>query len=352
VPPTSGTLYRVVFDLLLARLDPETAHRVGAVGLRLLGAVPGMRRALAPRDPVLRIHALGLDLPTPLGVAAGFDKDARLVRPLGALGFGFVEVGTVTARPQQGNPRPRVFRYADRRALVNRMGFPNEGAAAAAERLRRRPASPAVGVNVGKSRAVAIEDAPADYAASVRALVPFADYLVLNVSSPNTPGLRALQAVDALEAIVLAVQAELASLPSSVPLLVKIAPDLGDDELDSIADAAVRLGLAGLIAVNTTLVTDADEPWREAGGLSGAPLRERALAVLERLAARTNGKLVLVSVGGIESAEDVVARLRAGATLVQAYTSFVYGGPLWARRVNRELARLVRAAGLSSVTDL
>lgn len=313
------------------------------------------RRWLAPRDPTLRVRALGLDFASPLGLAAGFDKDATGFAGLAALGFGCVEVGTITAEGQPGNPRPRIFRLARERALVNRMGFPNAGAAAAEARLRGRergPGAPVVGVNIGKTRAA--DDADADYQASVRLLAPHADYLVLNVSSPNTPGLRDLQAVDRLAALIAAVREALAEAPRPVPLLVKIAPDLSDEDLDAIADLAVRERLDGLIATNTTIDRGClREPGAAdaigAGGISGAPLKPRALAVLRRLHARTGGQVTLIAVGGIETADDAWERIRAGATLVQAYTGFVYGGPLWPRRINRGLARRVREAGLGGV---
>ena len=304
------------------------------------------------------MRTLGLDLPSPVGLAAGFDKDGARVDALGALGFGFVEVGTVTAQPQPGNPRPRMFRLPADRALVNRMGFNNAGAQAAAARLEARAGRGGVvtGVNIGKTKVVGAEQAGADYGASAAALAPHAAYLVLNVSSPNTPGLRDLQAVGQLEALVGAVRAQPAT--RGVPLLVKIAPDLADEDVDAIADLALALRLDGLIATNTTIARQGlrSDPATVAaageGGLSGAPLADRSLAVLRRLRDRVGDELVLVSVGGIATAQDVVERLRAGATLVQAYTAFVYGGPLWPRRLHLGLARLVREAGFESVEDL
>jgi dihydroorotate dehydrogenase len=352
-----GLLYRVV----LRRVPAEAAHRGGFGLIRVAGAVPGaawaLGRWLGPRDPVLRVRALGLDFPGPLGLAAGFDKDARGTAGLGALGFGFVEVGTVTARAQPGNDRPRMFRLAADRALVNRMGFNNEGAAAAAGRLRGRGPAPIVGVNIGKTKVVSEEDAAADYAASARAVAGVADYVVVNVSSPNTPGLRDLQAVGRLRPLLVAVREALDGVAGGrrVPLLVKIAPDLADTDVDAVADLALELGLDGIIATNTTISRDrlasppAEVAAAGAGGLSGAPLRDRALAVLVRLRARAGDRLVLIAAGGIETPDDAWARLRAGATLVQAYTGFIYGGPLWPRRVNAGLARRARAEGLSSI---
>ena len=351
-------LYRHLYALLLSRIDAERVHHVTARMLRGLNAIPPLRRLLrallAPRDPTLRVHALGLDFASPLGLAAGFDKDAAGFDAYASLGFGFVEVGTITAQGQPGNPDTRIMRLPRERALVNRMGFPNAGAEAAVARLRDRGGDAVVGVNVGKTRLA--EDAAADYQASVSQLAPHADYLVLNVSSPNTPGLRDMQAVDRLAELIGAVRDALASAPRAVPLLVKIAPDLSDEDLDAIADLALRERLDGLIATNTTIDRgslrdpQADDVPAE-GGISGAPLKPRALAVLERLRARTGGRLTLISVGGIETADDAWERIRAGATLVQAYTGFVYGGPLWPHRLNRGLARRVREAGLRSVQE-
>jgi len=360
-------MYRLLFRVVLRRVPAETAHRGALWLIRAVAAAPGaarlLRRWLGPREPVLRVRALGLEFPGPLGLAAGFDKDARATRGLAALGFGFVEAGTVTARPQPGNPPPRVFRLPADRALSNRMGFNNAGAAALAARLRRSrsPAGrgPVVGVNIGKTRAVPDEEAAADYAASARAVASVADYVVVNVSSPNTPGLRDLQAAGRLRPVLVAVRSALdsASGGSRVPLLVKIAPDLADADVDAVADLALELGLDGIVATNTTVARDglASPPSEVAaagaGGLSGPPLRDRSLAVLRRVRARAGDRLVLVAAGGIETPEDAWERLRAGATLVQAYTAFVYGGPLWPRRMHAGLARRARAAGLSSVAD-
>jgi dihydroorotate dehydrogenase len=352
-------IYRLLYTLLLSRFDAERVHRLTARALIALNRIAPLRRLLrallTPRDPALRVRALGLDFPSPLGLAAGFDKDAAGCDAYATLGFGCVEVGTVTAEGQPGNTGTRVFRLTRERALANRMGFPNAGAAAAEARLRGRDRDAAVvGVNVGKTRRA--EDADADYQASVRRLAPHADYLVLNVSSPNTPGLRDLQAVERLAALIAAVRTALADAPRPVPLLVKIAPDLSDEDVDAIADLALRERLDGLIATNTTIdrgaLRDPAAPDVPAdGGISGAPLRPRALAVLRRLHARTDGRLTLISAGGIATADDAWERIRAGATLVQAYTGFVYGGPLWPRRINRGLARHVREAGLSSIGE-
>jgi dihydroorotate dehydrogenase len=342
-------IYRFLFRHLLLRLDAERAHRLGTRTLAAIGRLPGagavLRRMLSPRDPRLEVQALGLTFTSPIGVAAGLDKEAECFAGLGDLGFGHVEVGTVTARAQAGNAKPRVGRLPHDRALYNRMGFPNPGAEAFARRLAGRSRDVVVGVNVGKSMDVELADAAADYRETVRLLAPLADYLVINVSSPNTPGLRSMQSVDELRVLVDAVRAELRETGVAPPLLVKIAPDLSDDEIDAIADYAVETGLDGLVAVNTTIDgtalehSTADERAAVYGGISGAPLKRRALEVLRRLRARAGDDLVLISVGGIESADDAFERLEAGATLVQAYTGFVYGGPLWPRRINRQLAR-------------
>ncbi len=354
-------MYKLLFSIVFRWLRAETVHHLGFWLIRVSTAIPGLgwvlRRWLAPRDPVLRVRALGLDLPGPLGLAAGFDKDARGADALGALGFAFVEIGTVTAQPQPGNPTPRLFRLVEDRALLNRMGFNNAGAAAAAERLlARRDRGVTVGVNIGKTKVVPEDEAVADYVASARMLAEVAEYMVVNVSSPNTPGLRNLQAVEHLRPLLAGVRDALdAAGPRRVPLLVKIAPDLADEDVDAVADLALELRLDGIIATNTTtsregLATDpAHVEALGAGGVSGAPLKERSLAVLRRLRGRVGDRLVLVSVGGIETAEDAWARIQAGATLVQAYTGFIYGGPLWPRRIHQGVARLARQAGYASI---
>jgi dihydroorotate dehydrogenase len=348
-------VYRAVYAAVLRHLPPETAHAVGFWLIRAAAAVPGLawlgRRFLAPRDPALRVRALGLDFPGPLGLAAGFDKDGHGAAALAALGFGFVEVGTVTARPQPGNPKPRMFRFPAERALVNRMGFNNSGAAALAARLRsqrvrRGGGRPVIGVNIGKTKAVPEDEAIADYVTSARLAADVADYVVVNVSSPNTPGLRDLQAVSRLRPLLAAVRAALAeaSPRRRVPLLVKIAPDLADADIDAVADLALEIGLDGIIATNTTISRDglldsAAVADAGPGGMSGAPLKARALEVLRLLRARTGGRLVLISAGGIETADDARKRLDAGAALVQAYTAFIYQGPLWPHQVHTALAR-------------
>lgn len=346
-------MYPLLFRTVLSRMDPETAHHAAMVVIRILGVPPfsWVARALTKPDPAAATTALGLRFSSPFGVAAGFDKDVKGAAGLFALGFGHVEVGTLTATPQEGNPRPRLFRLIPDRAVVNRMGFNNHGAEAAAARLarlRRRRTRGVIGVNIGKSRVVDVENATADYVRSATLLAPLADYLVVNVSSPNTPGLRGLQAVETLRPLLEAVR----TAAGESPLLVKIAPDLPDDEVTAIATLAVDLGLAGLIATNTTISRDglATDPAvvaaAGAGGLSGAPLKSRALAVLELVRASVPADFCVISVGGVETAADVQERLDAGATLVQGYTGFLYRGPLWARQIDRGMrARLRRGAG-------
>ena len=338
-------MYPLLFRTVLARMDPETAHHAAVLVIRLLGIPPFSWAARALTRPArrLRTSALGLSFDSPFGVAAGFDKDVRMVRGLHALGFGHIEVGTITAIPQEGNPRPRLFRLIPDRAVINRMGFNNQGAEAAArrlERLRRHRTDAVIGVNIGKSRVVEVEDATADYVRSAALLAPLADYLVVNVSSPNTPGLRGLQAVETLRPLLVSVR----DAAGGTPLLVKIAPDLPNDDVDAVARLAVELGLAGLIATNTTIERNGllTEPAvvaaAGAGGLSGAPLKLRALEVLRLVRAAVPREFVVISAGGVETAADVQERLAAGANLVQGYTAFLYRGPLWGRQINRGLA--------------
>ena len=353
-------MYRLLIKPLLFLLPAETAHRLAFGALCWLLRIPFVqalcRSWLVPTAPELQVRALGLQLPSPVLLAAGFDKDAEGYDALGALGFGGVEVGTITAEPQSGNPRPRLFRLPADRALLNRMGFNNRGAVSAATRLSR-PRRTLVGVNIGKTKVVAEDEAVRDYVKSAELLGRYADYVVVNVSSPNTPGLRALQSVERLEPLLTAVRDVLrVARPTSPPaLLVKIAPDLSDEAIDEIGDLALRLGLSGIIATNTTisrerLTTAATEVEAlGAGGVSGAPLRLRALSVLRRLRRRVGPKLTLVAAGGIESVDDAWERIRAGATLVQIYTGFVYEGPLLPRKLADGLQTRLRAAGFSSI---
>ncbi|GAA2122193.1 quinone-dependent dihydroorotate dehydrogenase [Nocardioides bigeumensis] len=350
-------LYDALFDRVLTRTDAEQAHHAAFRAIRAARPVTG-RALRTGRRPV---HAMGLTFPHPLGLAAGFDKNAVGIDALAALGFGHVEIGTVTGLPQPGNPTPRLFRLPADHAIVNRMGFNNDGAVAVAARLAARQAArlarglhepsrrgPIVGVNIGKSKVVPDGDqaaVQADYEKSAGLLAPYADYLVVNVSSPNTPGLRSLQAVDRLGPLLEAVRRRADAVTQArVPLLVKIAPDLDDADVLAVAELATGLGLDGLIATNTTISRAGlvSEPavveGIGAGGLSGRPLADRSMEVLRLLRKAVGDDLTLVSVGGISTVDEARARLEAGAALVQAYTGFVYGGPLWPRRIARGLA--------------
>ena len=338
---------------VLFQAPPERIHTLVFAALRGATATEaarrGLRSALAPRDPILASTVFGVRFPAPLGLAAGFDKDGLGLQAWGPLGFGYAEIGTVTAQPQPGNPEPRLFRLPNDRGLLNRMGFNNAGAGQLALRLARHHPDVPIGVNIGKSKITQPERAAEDYAESARLLGPLAAYLVVNVSSPNTPGLRDLQAVDSLRPILAAVLAE-----TSTPVLVKIAPDLSDADVDSVADLAVELGLAGIVATNTTVSrTGLTTPHVDdlgPGGVSGPPVARRALEVLRRLYARVGGKLVLIGVGGIETADDAWERIVAGASLLQGYTGFVYGGGLWAKHIHDGLAARLHAGGYPSLS--
>jgi dihydroorotate dehydrogenase len=341
--------YRFLFDHLATRTDAERAHHAGFLAIR--AGRPVARHTLGRRagEPVER---MGLRFPGVLGLAAGFDKNAVGIDALAALGFGFVEVGTVTGRPQPGNPRPRLFRLPTDRAVVNRMGFNNDGAELVAERLaRRRRTGVVVGVNIGKTKVVPEDQAVDDYRLSTRMLAPHADYLVVNVSSPNTPGLRDLQAVERLQPLLAAVRREaLRASDRYVPLLVKIAPDLSDDDVLAVADLVVADRLDGIVATNTTISRDglrstaAEVERAGAGGLSGAPLLHRSLEVMRMLRSRMGEEPTLIGVGGIATIGDAVERLAAGADLLQAYTALIYQGPTWPGRMNRALARRTEPA--------
>lgn len=339
-------LYNIIFRVFFARLDPEFAHHLVATGMRVAATLKLTRLGAIKPSEVKTVHALGLDFHGAFGVAAGFDKHAILVTALGDLGFSHVEIGTVTAKAQPGNEKPRLFRLIADRALINRMGFNNEGADAISARLhklreRHGAKLPVIGVNIGKSKVTEVENAVEDYRYSASKLARYADYLAVNVSSPNTPGLRSLQDVQALRPILVAVQQE--SLGK--PVLVKIAPDLADADIIEVAKLAQELKLAGVIATNTTIlraglktsVTTVEKIG--AGGLSGAPLKDRAIEVLKILRTHLGDEQAIISVGGIETAEEVAERIRLGATLVQGYTGFIYAGPFWARKINRGLAK-------------
>lgn len=327
------------------------AHRLT---IRALAAGLGPRDR-GPEDPILGSSLWGRRFPNPVGIAAGFDKNAEAYRAVLRLGFGFAEIGSVTPRPQAGNPKPRLFRLSEDRAVINRMGFNNDGVEAVARRLAGRGTLPGpLGVNLGKNKDSA--DAAADYVRGVQALAPYADYLVVNVSSPNTPGLRALQGREPLAALIAAVKrARAETCPTAPPpLLVKIAPDLQSEDKADIAAVALASGIDGLIVSNTTLarpgsLRGADRG--EAGGLSGAPLFEPSTALLAEMYRLTQGRLPLIGVGGIASGADAYAKIRAGASLVQLYSALVFEGPGLVRRIKRELAQNLRRDGFSSLSQ-
>jgi dihydroorotate dehydrogenase len=353
--------YGLLFDQVFTRTDPERIHQAAFRAIRAAGPVTNRFR-----QPGGTVRAMGLEFPGLLGLAAGFDKQGVGIDALAGLGFAFVEIGTITGRPQPGNPKPRLARLPADRAIVNRMGFNNDGAEVVARRLAKRASGfdrlnqreranqrrrPVLGINIGKSKVVAEEDAIADYELSTGLLAPYADYLVVNVSSPNTPGLRNLQAVEKLEPLLAAVRRRADEAAGRhVPLLVKIAPDLDDDDVRAVADLAVAQHLDGIVATNTTIgrggLTSSPTQVEAAGGggLSGAPLRARANEVVTLLRGRVGHRMTLIGVGGITTVDDARERLDAGADLLQGYSAFIYEGPLWARRMNKALAQDRRKA--------
>lgn len=346
-------LYRDVIFPLLRRSDPETAHERAC---RLLAFAQNtwtgrlVLRAVAGDLPRRPVELWGLTFPNVIGMAAGFDKDVRVATGLGMLGFGHIEVGTLTPRPQQGNPRPRIFRLPQHHALINRMGFPNEGVRAVLPRLQaiaRRPeGSFVLGVSIGKQKETPLEQAGNDYIEVMRAVYIYADYLAVNISSPNTPGLRELQGSNYLRRLLADLKSEQASLAERHrlrprPLLVKIAPDLTDRDLDEILEAVTAAGIDGIIATNTTLARDAvaGAPYAdETGGLSGRPLAERSTQIIAHIREQTGSRLPIIGAGGVFTPEDVREKLDAGASLVQLYTSFIYEGPRLPGRLVRALA--------------
>lgn len=352
-------IYPLVFKHVFAKMDPEQAHHFAFNAIKIAqraGLTKLTRKFFAPSAKLKRT-VMGIDFPSPFGLAAGFDKGATGIVGLSDIGFGHVEIGTVTGQAQPGNPQPRLFRLIEDRAVINRMGFNNEGAERVAARVANArqelkddysATRPVIGVNIGKTKVVGLEDAVGDYLASTRQLAIHADYLVVNVSSPNTPGLRLLQSVESLRPLLSEV-GELADKVAGrhIPLLVKIAPDLSDEDVADVAQLAIELELDGIIATNTTItrdglkseITKVEEIG--AGGLSGAPLKARSLAVLRQLRSLVPSDMALIAVGGVETAQDVKDRLDAGADLVQGYTAFLYEGPFWARSINRGLERML-----------
>lgn len=356
-------IYPTLFKIVFVPMDAEKAHRIGYWGIKLLRSAGISRSAkaiLRPHKSLAR-EVMGLQFPSPFGLAAGFDKEAHAINALTDLGFGHVEIGTITGQAQPGNPKTRLFRLVDDLAVVNRMGFNNDGAAQVGPRLAAARADidaeykhsevrPIIGVNIGKTKVVELDQAIEDYLISTRTLAPQADYLAVNVSSPNTPGLRDLQAVETLRPLLEAVRAEADRVVTDrhVPLVVKIAPDLADDDIRAIAEMALDLKLDGIIATNTTIAREGlglvSDPAKireiGAGGLSGKPLKQRSLEVTKLLKSLVGDQLAIISVGGVTTAEDVAERLRAGADLVQGYTGFLFEGPLWAHHINRGLRKL------------
>jgi dihydroorotate dehydrogenase len=333
---------------LLLALPPERAHDIAVKSLQL-GLYP---RADAPDDKRLAQHVFGLDFPNPVGMAAGFDKDARVPRELLAMGFGFVEVGTLTPRAQSGNPSPRMFRSLTDRAVINRLGFNNEGQEAALGRLRD-PSKGIVGVNLGAGRDS--KDRIADYVEGLRRMAEVASYVTINISSPNTPGLRDLQAPQALDVLLKRVQQARATLPRKPPLLVKLAPDLADDDVPEVVRTIVANGAAGIIVSNTTLARDGlrDRSFaHEAGGLSGRPLFARSTGMLARVYRLTQGKLPLIGVGGIDSGEAALAKIEAGASLLQLYTGLVFEGPGLIGSIKQTLLAAMETEGCDSLERL
>jgi dihydroorotate dehydrogenase len=340
----------MVVDLatrLLRLLPPETAHNAT---LALTGLAAPLLPRTADDDPRLAVQAFGFSFPNPLGLAAGFDKNAALPDAMSKFGFGFVECGTVTPRPQGGNPRPRLFRLPLDHAVINRMGFNNQGMAAAARNLAARRGKGLVGINIGANKDSS--NRTADYGLAFQALAPLADYVAVNISSPNTPGLRGLQNKDELTRLLALLTGARAKI-KAVPILLKIAPDLDDAALDDIATAVLAAGIEGLIVSNTTITRPQlkSPAAKETGGLSGEPLFAPSTAILRRMRMRVGSKLALIGVGGVASGADAYAKIRAGASLVQLYTALVYEGPGLITRIKSELATLLERDGFASIND-
>lgn len=336
-------MYKKIIRPLLFSLSPETSHHLALGSLKLLMLIPGISnvvRSMYRSDSPVEL--MGLRFPNRVGLAAGFDKNAQFYRQLGALGFGFVEIGTVTPKAQSGNPQPRLFRLPEDEGLINRMGFNNDGLEAVVERLKNRPKRLIVGGNIGKNKVTPNADAVDDYLKGVDALHPYVDYFAVNVSSPNTPGLRELQEKEPLMNLLRQVRNRVLQSANPRPVLLKIAPDMGEGQLDDIADIVLELGLDGVIATNTTISRDGllteNVDSIGAGGLSGAPVRNRSTEVVRYLAQRANKRFVIIASGGVFTAEDAQAKVEAGADLVQVYTGFIYEGPAMVKRIARALA--------------
>ncbi|WP_026293583.1 quinone-dependent dihydroorotate dehydrogenase [Saccharibacillus kuerlensis] len=355
-------LYERLAKPLLFRVDPEKAHHLVIDGMRRAAETPGGLTLLkslygTPRDEALSLEVAGMSFPSPVGLAAGLDKNAEAVPGFSSVGFGFMEVGTVTPVSQPGNEQPRLFRLPSDQALINRMGFNNKGAEDMAGRLaslKERPVP--IGVNIGKNKITPNEEAHLDYERCIRVLYPYADFFIVNISSPNTPDLRRLQHGDELRTLLSAVRAELkhqAGEGASKPVFVKIAPDLDDGELEETVDAIESSGVSGLIATNTTLSREGltHRNRGEAGGLSGRPLTGRSTEIVRRVYSQTAGRLPIVGSGGIFTPEDAYAKIRAGASLVEIYTAMIYKGPEINRQLHAGLKRLMQTDGFTHIAQ-
>lgn len=360
-------LWRYLIRPFLFSIDAEPAHHFAMGGYRAMTRLPGVCSLLHAlyhvKDPALHCQLWGLDFPNPIGLGAGFDKRARWFNELAALGFGHIEVGTITAHPQPGNPKPRLFRVPQDQGLINRLGFNNKGCETAAENLKHQTIRTILGINIGKSKVTELNEATADYLRSFERLFDYANYFTVNVSSPNTPNLRELQDRDRLEDLLTALQlrnVEMAQAKAVAPkpILLKIAPDLTEEQLDDIAEILLEKKLSGLIATNTTIDRSGLKTPKEridaigAGGLSGRPLTSRSREVVKGMYRRLGGKIPIVGVGGVFSAEDAWEMMCAGASLVQVYTGFIYSGPGFVAQINRELSRRLAAEGVSHIGDI
>ncbi len=342
-------MYRLFIRPLLFLMPPETAHHFTFRLLQFLYALPGIpflfKKVFHYHHPTLEKQLFGLRFPNPVGLAAGFDKDAKLLGPLSSMGFGFIEIGTVTPVAQPGNPQPRLFRLPEDKALVNRMGFNNQGVDAAAVRLKNAGADCIIGGNIGKNKSTPNQEAYRDYLLCFDSLYPLVDYFVVNVSSPNTPGLRALQEKGPLTDLIQRLQQVNEKKPVKKPILLKIAPDLTNSQLDDIIDITRQTGIEGIVATNTTIERKGLHTSKQEieaigmGGLSGKPLKQRSTDVIRYLHRQSSGKIPIIGVGGIEDFNDVREKLEAGASLVQVYTGFIYRGPSMVRKINKKLAR-------------
>ncbi|WP_226388687.1 quinone-dependent dihydroorotate dehydrogenase [Penaeicola halotolerans] len=345
-------MYQSIIKPLLFRLQPEQAHHLTFRLVKFFFNLPGAKRILKSKyqfaDPLLEKEVFGIKFPNPVGLAAGFDKDAVLIDEMSQLGFGFIEIGTLTPQPQIGNPQPRLFRLPEDQALINRMGFNNGGVAEAVERLKKRQSKVIIGGNIGKNKVTPNEEAVADYEHCFDALYPYVDYFVVNVSSPNTPNLRELQDKEPLKALLMAVQTRNSSKPAQKPVLLKIAPDLTNEQLDDIIEIIQETKIAGVIATNTTIARDQLSISTDkiekigAGGLSGKVLAKRSTDVIQYLSHKSGGSFPIIGVGGIFTAADAIEKLEAGASLVQVYTGFIYQGPSIVSDINRGLLSYIK----------